>query len=176
SPPPLSGRDRAPNRTGGATTRGSRFAVSSAMPTGITQSVFSGRWGPCCSVEPIGSTTGRPAPAASRTSTHVMSSIKPPASGFIAERDHRRRDRPQVPAGPRPDGVWRASQTNLRQVIFHRNLGAIAAPWRRSGTVSTAMTETQVVKLDAHSVEPIPEADRDSTGLQQMWIWAGANI
>jgi NCS1 nucleoside transporter family len=29
---------------------------------------------------------------------------------------------------------------------------------------------------DAHSVEPIPEVDRDSTGLQQMWIWAGANI
>jgi NCS1 nucleoside transporter family len=30
--------------------------------------------------------------------------------------------------------------------------------------------------VDAHNVEPIPEADRDSTGLQQMWIWAGANI
>src|SRR6516225_9201517 len=29
---------------------------------------------------------------------------------------------------------------------------------------------------DVHSVEPIPEADRDSTGPQQMWIWAGANI
>src|SRR2546430_2028805 len=38
------------------------------------------------------------------------------------------------------------------------------------------MTDTQVVKLDAHSVEPIPEADKDSTGPQQMWIWAGANI
>jgi NCS1 nucleoside transporter family len=25
-------------------------------------------------------------------------------------------------------------------------------------------------------VEPIPDADRDSTGPQQMWIWAGANI
>lgn len=30
--------------------------------------------------------------------------------------------------------------------------------------------------VDAHNVEPISEADRDSTGLQQMWIWAGANI
>ena len=36
--------------------------------------------------------------------------------------------------------------------------------------------EAQAVKLDAHSVEPIPEADKDSTGPQQMWIWAGANI
>ena len=32
------------------------------------------------------------------------------------------------------------------------------------------------VKADDHSVAPIPDADRDSTGLQQMWIWAGANI
>jgi NCS1 nucleoside transporter family len=30
--------------------------------------------------------------------------------------------------------------------------------------------------IDVHSVEPIPDADRNSTGLQQMWIWAGANI
>ncbi len=35
---------------------------------------------------------------------------------------------------------------------------------------------TSQVKLDAHSIEPIPEQDKDSTGLQQMWIWAGANI
>lgn len=32
------------------------------------------------------------------------------------------------------------------------------------------------IRLDAHSIEPIPEADRDSTGWQQFWIWAGANI
>jgi nucleobase:cation symporter-1, NCS1 family len=32
------------------------------------------------------------------------------------------------------------------------------------------------LRADVHSIEPIPEADRDSTGLQQMWIWAGANI
>ena len=30
--------------------------------------------------------------------------------------------------------------------------------------------------FDAHSIEQIPEADRDSTGWQQFWIWAGANI
>jgi NCS1 nucleoside transporter family len=36
--------------------------------------------------------------------------------------------------------------------------------------------ETGELRADLHSVEPIPEADRDSTGLQQMWIWAGANI
>lgn len=39
---------------------------------------------------------------------------------------------------------------------------------------------TDVVKgearLDAHSIEQIPESDRDSTGWQQFWIWAGANI
>jgi NCS1 nucleoside transporter family len=32
------------------------------------------------------------------------------------------------------------------------------------------------LRADTHSIEPIPESDRDSTGLQQMWIWAGANI
>src|SRR6266571_7598831 len=31
-------------------------------------------------------------------------------------------------------------------------------------------------RLDAHSIEPIPDSDRDSTGWQQFWIWAGANI
>jgi len=40
------------------------------------------------------------------------------------------------------------------------------------------MADTMVseVRLDAHSIEPIPEADKDSTGWQQFWIWAGANI
>jgi NCS1 nucleoside transporter family len=42
--------------------------------------------------------------------------------------------------------------------------------------VTEAATQAQGVKLDAHSIEPIPEADRDSTGPQQLWIWAGANI
>src|SRR5438105_2057559 len=38
-------------------------------------------------------------------------------------------------------------------------------------------TETRAeLKVDVHSIEPIPEADKDSTGPQQMWIWAGANI
>jgi NCS1 nucleoside transporter family len=35
---------------------------------------------------------------------------------------------------------------------------------------------TPELRADVHSVEPIPDADRDSTGPQQMWIWAGANI
>ena len=34
---------------------------------------------------------------------------------------------------------------------------------------------TATLRVDAHDIEPVPEADRDSTGLQQMWIWAGAN-
>jgi NCS1 nucleoside transporter family len=37
-------------------------------------------------------------------------------------------------------------------------------------------TSRPQARLDAHSIEPIPEADRDSTGWQQFWIWAGANI
>src|SRR5438309_706505 len=32
------------------------------------------------------------------------------------------------------------------------------------------------LRVDVHNIEPIPEADKDSTGPQQMWIWAGANI
>lgn len=35
---------------------------------------------------------------------------------------------------------------------------------------------TSELRADIHSIEPIPDADRDSTGPQQMWIWAGANI
>ena len=37
------------------------------------------------------------------------------------------------------------------------------------------MTDSEL-RSDIHSIEPIPDADRDSTGPQQMWIWAGANI
>jgi hypothetical protein len=32
------------------------------------------------------------------------------------------------------------------------------------------------LRVDAPSIEPIPEADKDSTGAQHMWIWAGTNI
>src|SRR5437016_9115052 len=35
---------------------------------------------------------------------------------------------------------------------------------------------TPALRADIHSNEPIPDADRDSTGPQQMWIWAAANI
>jgi nucleobase:cation symporter-1, NCS1 family len=35
---------------------------------------------------------------------------------------------------------------------------------------------TEAVTLDAHGIEPIPDADRDSTPLQQFWIWSGANL
>jgi nucleobase:cation symporter-1, NCS1 family len=34
----------------------------------------------------------------------------------------------------------------------------------------------EAVPLDPHGIEPIPDADRDSTPVQQFWIWAGANI
>src|SRR3954466_1738883 len=32
------------------------------------------------------------------------------------------------------------------------------------------------VRLDEHGIEPIPDADRTSTPLEQFWIWAGANL
>ncbi len=48
----------------------------------------------------------------------------------------------------------------------------IAKYARIEGSVMT----TSELRADIHSIEPIPDADRDSTGLQQMWIWAGANI
>ncbi len=35
---------------------------------------------------------------------------------------------------------------------------------------------TPELRADIHSIAPIPDAERDSTGPQQMWIWAGANI
>jgi NCS1 nucleoside transporter family len=44
-------------------------------------------------------------------------------------------------------------------------------------STATPTSELQeALRLDAHSVAPIPEADKDSTGPQQFWIWAGANI
>ena len=39
-----------------------------------------------------------------------------------------------------------------------------------------AIPDTAELRADVHSIEPIPERDKDSTGPQQMWIWAGANI
>jgi NCS1 family nucleobase:cation symporter-1 len=46
--------------------------------------------------------------------------------------------------------------------------------------MSTAGHERQelaeAVPIDPHGIEPIPDADRDSTPMQQFWIWAGANI
>src|SRR4051794_12093307 len=35
---------------------------------------------------------------------------------------------------------------------------------------------SEAVQIDPHGIEPIPDADRDSTPVQQFWIWAGANI
>jgi NCS1 family nucleobase:cation symporter-1 len=35
---------------------------------------------------------------------------------------------------------------------------------------------SEAVQVDPHGIEPIPDADRDSTPVQQFWIWAGANI
>ena len=35
---------------------------------------------------------------------------------------------------------------------------------------------SEAVQIDPHGIEPIPDEDRDSTPIQQFWIWAGANI
>ncbi|MHA6621494.1 cytosine permease [Pseudonocardia sp. DLS-67] len=35
---------------------------------------------------------------------------------------------------------------------------------------------TETVPFDAHGIDPIPPAGRDSTPWEQFWIWAGANI
>jgi nucleobase:cation symporter-1, NCS1 family len=35
---------------------------------------------------------------------------------------------------------------------------------------------SEAVRLDAHGIEPVPVADRDSTPLQQFWVWMGANL
>src|ERR1017187_3581994 len=34
----------------------------------------------------------------------------------------------------------------------------------------------EAVQLDVHGIEPIRAEDRNSTPMQQWWIWAGANI
>ena len=34
----------------------------------------------------------------------------------------------------------------------------------------------EAVQIDEHGIEPIPDRDRDSTPVQQFWVWAGANI
>ena len=34
----------------------------------------------------------------------------------------------------------------------------------------------KALSVDQHGIEPIPDADRDSTAWQQFWIWFGANM
>jgi Permease for cytosine/purines, uracil, thiamine, allantoin len=51
------------------------------------------------------------------------------------------------------------------------------------GDVSTSEIEPRdarelekAISLDQHGIEPIPDADQDSTAWQQFWIWFGANM
>src|SRR3954465_10358276 len=44
------------------------------------------------------------------------------------------------------------------------------------GTGMATAEQAADVRLDTHGIAPVPAADRDSTPLQQFWIWAGANI
>ena len=41
---------------------------------------------------------------------------------------------------------------------------------------STPTREADAVPFDAHGIEPIPAAARDSTPGEQFWIWFGANL
>src|SRR5215475_2947148 len=61
------------------------------------------------------------------------------------------------------------------------NCAAAPGPANRRGTgrgkpLTIKRPAQAELRSDVHSIEPIPDADRDSTGPQQMWIWAGANI
>ena len=58
-----------------------------------------------------------------------------------------------------------------KSATFGTNLAGSIALVHQGGI----MTSTEL-RSDIHSIDPIPDADRDSTGPQQMWIWAGANI
>lgn len=40
----------------------------------------------------------------------------------------------------------------------------------------SSRASTESVPFDAHGIDPIPDADRDSTPWEQFWIWAGANL
>src|SRR5262249_44286562 len=74
--------------------------------------------------------------------------------------------------GLRPFGfrLWLHFAHALRTILNYRGRG--------QGMRGTTMTTPapRELRADLHSIEPIPDADRDSTGPQQMWIWAGANI
>src|SRR5205809_7880832 len=63
--------------------------------------------------------------------------------------------------------------------------GAVSRPFRQrdatghlpGGQGAIMATDARAeLSVDVHAIEPIPQADRDSTGPQQPWIWAGANI
>src|SRR5712691_8875809 len=59
----------------------------------------------------------------------------------------------------------------------HRGGGPRRRAHRQPVRGATMATHAQAeLRVDVHSIEPIPDADKDSTGPQQMWIWAGANI
>jgi hypothetical protein len=34
----------------------------------------------------------------------------------------------------------------------------------------------KALSLDQHGIEPVADADRESSAWQQFWIWVGANI
>src|SRR5437870_10530477 len=62
--------------------------------------------------------------------------------------------------------------------------GAVSRPFRQrdatghlpGGQGAIMATDARAeLRVDGHAIEPIPEAARASTGLQQRWIWAGAN-
>src|SRR6202041_190608 len=72
------------------------------------------------------------------------------------------------------DRPIRRSPSSARRPENQRYLVRFLLDW--SGFTREGVMTNSELRSDIHSIEPIPDSDRDSTGPQQMWIWAGANI
>jgi NCS1 nucleoside transporter family len=71
-------------------------------------------------------------------------------------------------------GPIRRSRSCARHQENQGHLVRFLLDW--NGFTREGVMTNSELRSDIHSIEPIPDSDRDSTGPQQMWIWAGANI
>src|SRR5881628_1709007 len=81
--------------------------------------------------------------------------------------------------GSTQEGASAAGLCVLTASRRRRSIAPPAATWCApiAGQGAAMATHAKAeLRADVHRIEPIPEADKDSTGPQQMWIWAGANI
>ena len=92
----------------------------------------------------------------------------PPTKGSPAANpplNQRKRQR-KTPAPPRVVVTAFASVLTIRRD---------SQPTEGKGAIMATDARAEL-RVDVHQIEPIPEADTGSTGPQQMWIWAVANI